>query len=423
MEQLKPILNKPEEEKELDIFEFMKENNLILSNNEIFLEIWTPLYNKKEILITENLLQFMGFINNLTRPQKRDASDIRTIFDQYIAFLSENNIIYEHIEYLNPKAKYFKDIENYIQNQSNLRTLHSKRWLILSIDSFKNSIMMLNNTKANEVKNYYSNLEKIFYSYLEYIKDYHINIERIRSLNLQKKNQELQEENNQLKVTNFIINNFVDNVKSKYKNGYIYIATTGEYARKNIFKIGKTDNLKTRLATYNSGRIEDDLLYYCFFEKVYNINKVENFINNLLEDFKEKRNKENFVLHYTYLEPLVKLVIKNINEPYKYINDLIRNKLLNIYSLKPVIPVSIEIDERGLFIKELENIVISTINEFIKENKFNITRKEIIERINNNHQEIIKNKSEWWKNIKSILKWQSNNSPITFKKFELMIKY
>jgi hypothetical protein len=56
----KGTIDSIKEEKELNILEFMKENNLTLSNDEIFLELWTSLYNKKEILITPNLLLFLS---------------------------------------------------------------------------------------------------------------------------------------------------------------------------------------------------------------------------------------------------------------------------------------------------------------------------------------------------------------------------
>jgi hypothetical protein len=56
---------------------------------------------------------------------KGNIITIKDIFKIYtystrILFLRENNIIYKHINYLNPKAKYFKDIQNYIQNKSNV---------------------------------------------------------------------------------------------------------------------------------------------------------------------------------------------------------------------------------------------------------------------------------------------------------------
>lgn len=43
------------------IDEFMIKNNSIFFNNKIFLELWILLFNQKELLITENLLEFMGF--------------------------------------------------------------------------------------------------------------------------------------------------------------------------------------------------------------------------------------------------------------------------------------------------------------------------------------------------------------------------
>jgi phage anti-repressor protein len=52
----------------------------------------------------------------------------------------------------------------YKNKKCDLRTIHSKRWILLTTDSFKEALMMLNNHKAKEVRRYYIQLEKIFYS-------------------------------------------------------------------------------------------------------------------------------------------------------------------------------------------------------------------------------------------------------------------
>jgi hypothetical protein len=51
-------------------------------------------------------------------------------------------------------------------------------------------------------------------------------------------------------------------IKSRQKDQIIYIATTNAYARQNRFKIGGVKSrslLKSRLATYNSGRPVGDM--------------------------------------------------------------------------------------------------------------------------------------------------------------------
>jgi len=102
------------EEKELNILEFMKENNLTLSNDEIFLELWTSLYNKKEILITPNLLLFLSNGNEKNTVQILDH-DFKYLKKCFLRFLRENNIEFEQINYQDSKCKNYDYILNDIK--------------------------------------------------------------------------------------------------------------------------------------------------------------------------------------------------------------------------------------------------------------------------------------------------------------------
>lgn len=211
----------------------------------------------------------------------------------------------------------------------------------------------LNTKTAEEIKQCYINLEEIYHDYSKSINGYNNKSNKLQ-LNIQEKEKEediseLEESfNNQLKIkeeqlnnlelSNKNMNNFVNKVKIHEKNGYIYIATSKKYAEKNSFKIGRTDNLKNRLSQFNTSRNLQDLFYFCYHEQVYDVNKVENLIHTLLENFREKKSKEIFVIHYTYLIELITLVVKNVNEPFECINDLMKNKLDEMYNLKSFIP-------------------------------------------------------------------------------------
>ena len=228
---------------------------------------------------------------------------------------------------------------------------------------------------------------------------------------------ELQEENNLLKVNNKTLKNFVDNVKTKNKNSYIYIATSKQYANQNAFKIGKSDNLKNRLSSYNTNRTLNDKFYYCFYEKVFNVNKVESIINDLLEDFKDKKEKEMFILHYKYLLNLVELVIKNINEPYDYLNKLIKTELLTMYDLKPFIPKELNID--NLIIDELRKQILLLLDECIETNNLTLSRKDLITKLNLEET----NKITLWNQVKTLIKWKDSKTPIQYKDNLLFIKF
>jgi len=234
---------------------------------------------------------------------------------------------------------------------------------------------------------------------------------------LSKQISELREENNLLKINNKTLKNFVDNVKTKNKNSYIYIATSRQYANQNAFKIGKSDNLKNRLSSYNTNRTLNDKFYYCFYEKVFNVNKVESIINDLLEDFKDKKEKEMFILHYKYLLNLVELVIKNINEPYDYLNKLIKTELLTMYDLKPFIPKELNID--NLIVDELKKQILILLDECIETNNLTLSRKELITKLNLEET----NKITLWNQVKTLIKWKDSKTPIRHKDSLLFIKF
>lgn len=214
--------------------------------------------------------------------------------------------------------------------------------------------------------------------------------------------------------------NFIDNVKERNKNGYIYIATSKRYAQINNFKVGKSENLISRQSQFNSSHNEDDLFYICYYEKVFDMNKTEKLIHDLLDDFRDKKGKEIFVLHYTPLLEIVKLVIKNINEPYDYINNLIKNRLTEIYNLRPVIPPKLEIDNQTIIINELREKIIKLLDECIQNNNLNITRKELLDKLNIDGSI---NKIKLWDYIKQVIKWKSSKIPIQYKNTKLMITY
>lgn len=82
----------------------------------------------------------MGFVYEITRPENRDALN-RKRKGKYVEFLKETEIPYEEIDYKHPKVNLYKYIQNEIQN-SNSHTIHSKRWILLTVKNFKESIMM-----------------------------------------------------------------------------------------------------------------------------------------------------------------------------------------------------------------------------------------------------------------------------------------
>lgn len=139
---------------------------------------------------------------------------------------------------------------------------------------------------------------------------------------------------------------------------------------------------------------------------------------DLLDDFKEKKGKEMIKLHYNYLYEIVVLVVKNINEPYEYLNNLIKTKLkIASYNLQPVVPKPVNFD--SLPLDDLRSQILNLLDKYITENKLTITRKELIDQLNLDQR----NKITLWNDVKSILNWINSKTPIVYNNRQLMITY
>ena len=112
----------------------------------------------------------------------------------------------------------------------------------------------------------------------------------------------LKQENNKLKETLINI-------------GYIYILTNLSYEIQDIFKIGKTSNLKTRLSTYNTPKMEKDKYKYIYCFKTYDADNLEKYIHN---HPKLKEYKTNNELYKIKLEDLKKIILEIKNEFDEY---------------------------------------------------------------------------------------------------------
>jgi hypothetical protein len=123
----------------------------------------------------------------------------------------------------------------------------------------------------------------------------------------------------------------------------IYIATTELYARNNNFKSGgvdETNKLKSRLSTYNTGRVKDDLFYYSDIFMISNYHIIEAQLKNLLGRFRDKKEKEMYRLHYTDMRYIVDYLCKRDGEDVEEVNlkltQFISN--LNKRNLRPIVP-------------------------------------------------------------------------------------
>lgn len=75
----------------------------------------------------------------------------------------------------------------------------------------------------------------------------------------------------------------------------IYILTTEDHIKRGVYIIGKTKNLTNRLSTYNK-TCEHTVIYHKECKDEDNMNTVELLVLNRLKPFKEKANRDRFIL-------------------------------------------------------------------------------------------------------------------------------
>ena len=96
----------------------------------------------------------------------------------------------------------------------------------------------------------------------------------------------------------------------------IYLLTTEDNKKKRIYIIGKAKNLKDRLSTYNKTS-EHEVIYYKGCKNEEQMGIIETIVLNKLDMYREKANRDRFVLP---IEKNISLFIKIINESIDFFN-------------------------------------------------------------------------------------------------------
>jgi hypothetical protein len=304
------------------------------------------------------------------------------------------------------------------------RGAHNKQYITVSPDCFKELCMHVGTGKSKEIKKYYIELEKVFKFYLEYQNKY-------RQLELENKNQELEEKENiinKINIENYLKSNFYfQNIKLN-REEYIYIASTNKYLHSNIYKVGKTTNFHSRIHTYQTGRFGDDKYYYLYIFKCHNASILEQYILNKLKIFRyvdknSKTYKELFQLDYSILLNLIKNIEQFENNNISYLNNAFEVYINNSNKENLNKPEIIENITEYLNKKELEycnknknkNEIPDLIDNDDIKNKYNIyanednksnLTKEIIENKLNNTVKLI---SEYTGNCDDELEFECNS--------------
>jgi phage anti-repressor protein len=175
-------------------------------------------------------------------------------------------------------------IESYIKNVDyKIKKIKSntpgkpKEEILITSNCCKRLCMMSKTKKAEEVRTYFIEIEKLMNKYKNYIIDA-----------LNKKVGIL--ENNQKSIP--------DN-----KNGIIYVLKTN-HDIVNLYKLGKTKKFKERIRTHNSSHVDNvDIVH--IYETNY-IDEVEKCLKNVLSTTQYRKRKEFYQIDLNILKELIK---------------------------------------------------------------------------------------------------------------------
>jgi phage anti-repressor protein len=157
----------------------------------------------------------------------------------------------------------------------------NKELILLTSDCFKMLCMRSKTKKAEQVRKYYIELEKMIDKYKEVI---------IK---------------NQLKEINILKQ---DLRKEEYPiGGHCYIFKEVDELEKIYYRIGRSDNMKKRMANHNSSTIHKKVLVFKI--KTNNISHYEACLRSTLFNFRYKQNKD----YYRTDVKVLKKAIKNCN--------------------------------------------------------------------------------------------------------------
>lgn len=288
---------------------FLSLNDILI--DEIYIDnLYISISNKKWILISNEVLIWCGY---------KLESKKNKLRDRYLNILNNNFIKVKDykIMSLNEFINYDKDNLNIMYNIEK-NTNNRASYLIVSPRTFKESLMLLETEKAKMIRRYYLDLEECFNKYVEYTTG-------LKIAELKEENERLRNEKNNLEVR------YLEEFKPLNAETYIYVMSSKNYIKHNIFKIGQTKHLNARIKSYGTGRHHSDKLELIFSMKVINSEAFEKFIFSKLKQFKstnkdftESERSEMFCINYYMLIDIMNSFKKIENENTNDINNIFK---------------------------------------------------------------------------------------------------
>lgn len=176
--------------------------------------------------------------------------------------------------------------------------------ILITSNCMKELCMISQSVKAKEVRKYFIALEKLIKKYFEDIKS-----QMYKKIGLLEKNQK---------------------PKLDIKSGIIYILEA-QNTDITLYKLGKSEDIKKRLKTYNTGNAND--VEPLFIVKVNDISSVENCIKSLCKKYQYRKYKEIYEIDLEIFKEVIETCSEISDKLAKKYNDKkIKKKFVNMLS-------------------------------------------------------------------------------------------
>ena len=274
--------------------------------NKLYIDkFWNNIESEEWVYLDEELINWFGY------------KEICKGKEKIVKFLKNEFEIEEDYKILN-NDEYIKSIEN---NNSlispaagEIKLTRNNLHILMKSDCFKDICMSVGTDKSKEIKKYFIEVEKIFKFYLKYTLEFN---------------------KYELEKSKLIKNRYINKTELK-NNSFLYLITMLSQSKENIFKFGSTTDEKARKSSYNTGHIEADKFFYVAVYECYDAIYLEKYIARLLINFKIPNESEMYQLHFTALDAIIKMTIKNVNNSINDINKFVSEEYSKYLNLEPV---------------------------------------------------------------------------------------
>lgn len=277
--------------------------------NKLYIDkFWNNIESEDWIYLDEELINWFGY-----KEISRGKESIVKLLKKYHE-IEEDYKILNNDEYKNMIMYNTYMIDSHSAHEAEWNYGNVTKHILMNSDCFKNICMLVNTNKSKDIRQYYIEIEKIFKFYLKYTSEFN---------------------KYELEKSKLIKNRYINKTELK-NNSFLYLITMLSQSKENIFKFGSTTDEKARKSSYNTGHVEADKFFYVAIYECYDAIYLEKYIARLLINFKIPNESEMYQLHFTALDAIIKMVIKNINTSITDINQFINEEYNKYLNLEPV---------------------------------------------------------------------------------------